>query len=177
MSVAGAARVRALRIGRAAAILVLCGTTGSAAQDLTKLPNVIDKVAASVVSITFDPPADPKTPDSKPTAQMGSGIVLSPDGFIATAANLVVGATVVNVTLADGKTLVGAVVGSDSRTNVAILKVQPPSLLKEAQLADSDLVRRGQPIFVIGDPYGLRGQCLHRHHLRKKPFDRGGQLV
>lgn len=157
MSVANAARVRVLRIGGAAAILVLCGATGSAAQDLTKLPNIVDKVAASVVSITFDPPADPKTTDSKPTAQMGSGIVLSPDGFIATAANVVVGATAVNVTLADGKTLVGAVVGADSRSNVAILKVQPSTLLKEAQFADSDLVRRGQPIFLIGDPFGLRG--------------------
>lgn len=157
MSVADAARVRVLRIGRAAAILVLCGATGSAAQDLTKLPNIIDKVAGSVVSIMVELPADPKTTDSKPKSQTGSGIVLSPDGFIATSANIVDGVMAANVTLADGKTLVGAVVGSDLRSNVAILKVQPPTLLNEAQFADSDLVRRGQPVFLIGSPYGLRG--------------------
>jgi serine protease Do len=61
------------------------------------------------------------------------------------------------VTLADGTQLVGAVVGSDSRSNIAILKVQPSTPLLEAHLADSDAVRRGQPIFVIGDPFGFRG--------------------
>jgi serine protease Do len=135
-----------------AAILVSLTATEGRAQDLTKLPNVVDKVGASIVSIATAPPTETKI---QPT--VGAGIVLSDDGFIATAANIVEGVDIANVTLADGTKLVGTVVGSDSRTNVAILKVRASTLLREAQLADSNLVRRGQPVFTIGDPFGFTG--------------------
>ena len=152
MAAANSRQARSLRAIGAAAILVACGATPSPAQELTKLPNIIDKVAGSVVSIATDPPKD-----SKIAPQIGSGIVLSPDGFIATAANVVDGVTAANVTLADSKRLVGAVVGSDTRSNLAILKIRPSALLNEAHFADSDLVRRGQPIFIMGSPYGFMG--------------------
>src|SRR5689334_10475504 len=100
-------------IARWAAILVSLTATEGRAQDLSKLPNVVDKVGASIVSIATAPPAETKI---QPT--VGAGIVLSDDGFIATAANIVEGVDIANVTLADGTKLVGTVVGSDSRTNV-----------------------------------------------------------
>ena len=152
MMAAGSARVRDLWIGCLSTILLACSATPSPAQDLAKLPDLVDKVAPSVVSVAIEPPKG-----SKLGPQSGSGIVLSSDGFIATAANVVDGVQTANVTLADGSKLIGAVVGSDSRSNVAILKVHSSTPLQEAHLANSDAVRRGQPIFVIGDPFGFRG--------------------
>src|SRR5215470_18172985 len=95
-----------------AAILLSLPATEALGQDLNKLPNVVDKVAASVVSITVEQPADAQKPDSKPQHQVASGIILSPDGFIATVANLLEGDGSVTVTLADGTQMVAAVVGS-----------------------------------------------------------------
>src|SRR5262249_38534539 len=115
---------RNLCIGLSAALALFCAAQARA-QDLTRLPNVVDKVAPSVVSISNDAPQD-----SKISLQSGAGIVLSSDGFIATAAFIVEGVMSANVTFSDGKTLIGAVVGADPRSNVAILKVQPTAILK-----------------------------------------------
>jgi S1-C subfamily serine protease len=103
-----------------AVILVSLMATAPLAQDLSRLPNVVDKVAASVVSITVEQPADAQKPGSKPQHQIGSGIILSPDGFIATVASLLQGGGSVTVALADGTQMVAAVVGSDARSNIAI---------------------------------------------------------
>ncbi|MCL4764735.1 MAG: trypsin-like peptidase domain-containing protein [Hyphomicrobiaceae bacterium] len=84
-------------------------------------------------------------------------MAISPNGYIVTAASVVEGASAVEVTLADATRLRARVVGSDKRTDIALLKVEAPGSLAAVRFADSAKVRRGQPVFAIGNPFGLAG--------------------
>src|SRR4029078_5520208 len=60
----------------------------------------------------------------------------------------------------DGTQMVAAVVGSDARSNIAILKIQTKVLINERRFVDPYLARRAQPGFLIGNPYGLEGSVF-----------------
>jgi S1-C subfamily serine protease len=91
-----------------------------------------------------------------PITDLGSGVLISEDGDVLTAAHVVQVADVVRVEFADG-TMVGAkVVASDPAADLALLRLERvPEGAVIARLGDSDAVRVGQQIFVIGAPYGL----------------------
>jgi Do/DeqQ family serine protease len=84
----------------------------------------------------------------------GSGFIIRPAGYIATNNHVIDGSNKVEVRLKDGRRLPAKVVGTDDRTDVAILKIEGanfPSL----ELGDSDAVKVGQLICAIGIPYNL----------------------
>jgi serine protease Do len=85
----------------------------------------------------------------------GSGFVISPDGYIVTNHHVVENAEKVSVAFEDGKELPAEVVGRDSKTDLALLKVAPEKDLKAAPLGDSDGVRVGDWVMAIGNPFGL----------------------
>ncbi len=88
----------------------------------------------------------------------GSGFIISSDGYVVTNNHVVKGATSVTVTLDDGSTLPAKVVGRDSRTDLALLRIKPPSgKLPFIQLGDSDDVEPGQWVIAVGNPFGLGG--------------------
>ena len=87
----------------------------------------------------------------------GSGFIISADGFIVTNNHVVKGATSVSVTLDDGTTLPAKVVGRDSRTDLALLRVKPTGKLPFIQLGESDDVQPGQWVIAVGNPFGLGG--------------------
>ena len=85
----------------------------------------------------------------------GSGVIVNADnGYILTNHHVVADANGIAVTLSDGRTLEAEVVGSDERTDIAVIKVEPANLT-EMPIGDSDRVRVGDFVIAIGNPYGL----------------------
>jgi len=86
----------------------------------------------------------------------GSGVVIDTKGFILTNNHVAGDADELKVTFQDGKTLPAKVVGTDPRTDLAIIKVDPGSYtLKAATLGDSDKLQVGEWVMAIGNPFGL----------------------
>lgn len=107
---------------------------------------IADRVTASVVNIqVFDGPAP---------LGGGSGVIISSDGYIATNHHVVEGATRIQVTLSDKRELAAKVVGTDSSTDLALLKVRA-SGLHPVSFGDSDHVRIGEWALAIGNPFNL----------------------
>jgi S1-C subfamily serine protease len=88
----------------------------------------------------------------------GSGFVFAPDGLVITNSHVVDGASAATVTLADGHQTRGDVLGEDQDTDLAVIRIDPPSAdgrLASASLGDSSAVRVGQMAIAIGNPYGF----------------------
>jgi len=96
---------------------------------------------------------------------LGSGVLISNDGRVLTAAHVVQTADVASVEFANGEQIVARVIGSDVQTDVALLQLkQMPKGIAPAALGDSDKIEVGDQIFVIGAPYGI-SQTLSVGHL------------
>ncbi len=85
----------------------------------------------------------------------GSGVIISPDGFIVTNDHVINGADTVTVTLADQQEYEAKVVGRDPKTDLAVLKIEANQTLPVADLGDSDQLRVGDWVVAIGNPFGL----------------------
>ena len=96
---------------------------------------------------------------------LGSGVLVSSDGKVLTAAHVVETAAVASVEFPDGQLIPARVIGSDVQSDVALLQLsQLPKGISPAILGDSDKVEVGDQIFVIGAPFGI-GQTLTAGHL------------
>jgi len=88
----------------------------------------------------------------------GAGVVYDMQGHVLTDEHVIVGATSVSVTFADGKSYPATVVGSDPSTDVGVIKVKAPaSELHPLKLADSSQAQVGDGVVAIGSPFGLPG--------------------
>jgi len=86
---------------------------------------------------------------------LGSGFVIDPTGYIVTNNHVIEGADTIAVTLDDGETLKAKVVGRDTKTDLALLKVSPRRPLPAAHFGDSETARIGDWVIAIGNPFGL----------------------
>ena len=84
---------------------------------------------------------------------VGSGVIYRPDGYILTNAHVVAGAEEIIVQMSDGRSYKGRVVGGDSLTDLAVVKVEAENL-PVAEFADSNELRVGQIVIAIGNPLG-----------------------
>jgi S1-C subfamily serine protease len=91
-----------------------------------------------------------------PSEGQGSGIILERKGLIVTNNHVIDGANQVHVSLKDGRTFTGEVVGSDEATDVAVIRVDA-SDLPAAELGDSEALRVGQIVLAIGNALALPG--------------------
>ncbi|MEM9482485.1 MAG: HhoA/HhoB/HtrA family serine endopeptidase [Cyanobacteria bacterium P01_F01_bin.116] len=98
-------------------------------------------------------PPEPELPERLEQGT-GSGFILSADGQVMTNAHVVEGSKTVNVTLNDGRTFQGDVIGTDSVTDVAIVKINGENL-PIAPLGSTDNLSAGQWAIAIGNPLGL----------------------
>jgi len=116
----------------------------------------VEKAAASVVNIGSA--VGPWGPQGRrwPRRGVGSGVVYDANGQILTNSHVIGEAERILVTLADGRSLEGRLVGDDDETDVAVIKVEATDL-KAADFADSEKLRVGQPVLAIGNPLGLAG--------------------
>jgi Do/DeqQ family serine protease len=107
----------------------------------------------------FQGPPDENNPRRNPGAPRsvqseGSGFIVRPDGYIFTNFHVVEGADKIDVKLRDGRDFPARVVGTDEKTDIAVIKIVAKDL-PVAQLGDSDAVRVGQFAFAIGAPFRL----------------------
>lgn len=96
----------------------------------------------------------PTQPDKQTESGTGSGFIIGADGRILTNAHVVDGADTVTVTLKDGRTFKGKVLGEDSVTDVAVVKIQADHLPTVA-LGNSEQLKPGEWAIAIGNPLGL----------------------
>jgi Do/DeqQ family serine protease len=107
----------------------------------------------------FNQPQDESAPrrgprNREPSQSEGSGFIVRQDGFIYTNFHVVEGADQVDVKLKDGREFKAKVVGTDEKTDIAVIKIDATNL-PVAQFANSDEVRVGQFAFAIGAPFKL----------------------
>ncbi len=99
---------------------------------------------------------NPQTPPHK-LQSLGSGFIIDPKGVVVTNNHVIEGADEITVTLQDGTTLKATVIGRDTKTDLAVLKVKPSQPLPALQFGDSDRSRVGDWVLAIGNPFGLGG--------------------
>jgi len=141
---------------------------------ITSYADILDTVTPAVVSVStskllqgerYDLPPqfqdDPflrrffggsDSPDDKPKSEgLGSGVIVSKDGYIITNNHVIENVDAVSVRLKDGRVFEAEIVGADSKTDVAILKIDGEGL-PTLPLADSEQARVGDIVFAVGNP-------------------------
>ncbi len=110
------------------------------------------------------PPIHPEIPEHREIPEdfrgMGSGTIVSDDGYILSNYHVVAEADSIRVTLSDRRTYQAKVIGFDSLIDIALLKVEAQGL-PTVQLADSDLLQIGDWVLAIGHPLGMGSTLTH----------------
>ena len=139
--------------------------------------DLVDKVRPAVVSITSKlsiqsasdeqgptlpfGPLGPLAPRSHGHASggeaRGSGFIIDADGTLVTNNHVVRNAQSISVTLSDGTELPAKLIGTDARTDIAVLKIKTDKKLPFVALGDSGSVRPGEWVVAMGNPFGLGG--------------------
>ncbi len=96
-------------------------------------------------------------PTPRRVNSLGSGFIIDAAGLVVTNNHVISGADEVNVILNDGTSLKAEVIGRDTKTDLALLKVKPTKLLKAVKFGDSDTLRLGEWVIAIGNPFSLGG--------------------
>jgi serine protease Do len=102
------------------------------------------------------PGPGPEMPQ-RPRMGVGSGFLVDPEGLIVTNNHVVAGATEVNVRLDDGRSFLADVVGTDPQTDLALIRIDAGGTLPHVEFGDSDVVRPGDNVIAVGNPFGLGG--------------------
>ena len=162
------------------AVLLLAGLlvrSGAViAAESPALPDIYQRVSPAVVVIrTTEHEAatgtDPWDTAARGTTNLGSGVVVSADGLIMTAAHVIQLADAIAVQFVDGYMVTARVEAASTLADVALIRLdEVPEDLTVAPMGDSEGVRVGEQVFVVGAPYGL-GHTLTVGHLsgRRQP--------
>jgi len=115
--------------------------------------DAVNKVLPSVVTISTVQVVE-ELFRAHPIQGMGSGVVVHPEGYIATNNHVVANSRQLTIMTTDGRKLQGRVVGVDPSSDVAVVKVDEKGL-PVAEVADSEELRIGQTVVAIGNPFGF----------------------
>jgi Do/DeqQ family serine protease len=92
--------------------------------------------------------------DSEPIIGSGSGVILTPDGYIVTNNHLIKNADEINITLYDGRSYPATIIGIDPQTDLALLKIDEKNL-SFIMFGDSDKIEVGEWVIAVGNPFNL----------------------
>jgi serine protease Do len=98
-----------------------------------------------------------ETPTPRRVNSLGSGFIIDPSGLVVTNNHVITDADEISVILNDGTTLKAEIIGRDTKTDLALLKVTPTKPLKAVKFGDSDTLRLGEWVIAIGNPFSLGG--------------------
>jgi Do/DeqQ family serine protease len=93
--------------------------------------------------------------NSKPQVGSGSGVIISPDGYIVTNNHVIDKARELNVTLNNNGSYEAKVIGSDPATDIALIKIEPEQPLAYLAFGDSDNTKIGEWVLAVGNPFNL----------------------
>src|ERR1700751_4856651 len=118
-----------------------------------------DGETSAFEDLFFQGPPDENNPrrtprNPQPIQSEGSGFIVRPDGYIFTNFHVVEGADKIDVKLKDGREFPAKVIGTDEKTDIAVIKIEATNL-PVVQLGDSDALRVGEFAFAIGAPFKL----------------------
>lgn len=117
--------------------------------------NAFNKVSDSVVGVVG---YTGEITSVEKSATQGSGIIITSDGYVVTNAHVIGNSKtkyLLQIVTSDGKTYNAGVVGYDSRTDIAVLKMDDAKNLKAATFGDSEMIELGEDIIAVGNPGGL----------------------
>ncbi|MFI7345167.1 S1C family serine protease [Streptomyces sp. NPDC049936] len=143
--------------GTAYGIQELTGGDTVASATSTNVVPSSQKGTVSGVAKAVSPSIVEISATSNAGSSTGSGVIITDDGEIITNNHVVSGASSVKVRTSDGKQYTAEVVGTDSKKDLALIKLQDASGVKAASLGDSDAVGVGDQVVAIGSPEGLTG--------------------
>jgi serine protease Do len=136
-------------------LLLAVPHTAAAQQACTEpLVSLFERVSPSVVSIQATKINKAK-PQRRFETVVGSGVVIERDGQVLTNAHVIDGAASLVVTLDSGARTPARVLGIDTVTDLALLRIEAPTPLPVARLGDSSALRVGEEVVAIGNPMGL----------------------
>jgi serine protease Do len=138
-----------------------------------KLPDLVESVLPGVVNISSTTIREQTVyqmdsffrlwgiPNERKQTSLGSGFILDKAGYILTNNHVVADADEVMVTLNDKRQYEAKIIGKDQKTDLALLKIKAPEngaipSLKPVPLGNSDAVRIAEPVFAVGNPFGLQ---------------------
>ena len=141
-------------------------------QKVENLPNFVTlaaRLSPAVVNISTEEaaktseqqPGEGASPFGKffgppqPTRSLGSGFIITTDGYILTNDHVVADATKITVTTKDGEQYTAKVIGHDEKSDIALIKIKPKHDLPVAALGNSDDIKVGQWVMAIGNPFGF----------------------
>lgn len=90
-------------------------------------------------------------------SSLGSGFVIDPAGYIVTNNHVIEGADDIEINFANGSKLKAKLIGTDTKTDLSVLKVEPKTPLKAVKFGDSSTMRIGDWVMAIGNPFGFGG--------------------
>lgn len=137
--------------------------------DMLPLEDVIEEVYHSVVSIVVD--------TKENTQSLGAGFVVGADGYVVTNAHVTEDADRIFVVTSQNISFSAKLIGTDKKTDVALLKVEHPDGFEPAKFGNSDTVRVGNQVFAIGNPFGLGNSVslgiisAKERDIEKGPYD------
>jgi len=98
-------------------------------------------------------------PEEEPSSSLGSGVLVSPEGYILTNHHVISGADDIDIALSDGRKVKAQVIGSDPETDIAVLKIEAKQLPTPITLGKVESVHVGDVVLAIGNPFGV-GQTV-----------------
>ncbi|KPI10154.1 hypothetical protein OK074_3157 [Actinobacteria bacterium OK074] len=144
--------------GTAYGIQELTGkTTVSTSSTSTSVVPSSKKGSIAAIAAAVSPSVVEISATSSAGESTGSGVIITSDGEIVTNNHVITGATSVKVTTSNGKSYTAKVVGTDSKKDLALIKLENASGLTAATLGNSDGVQVGDEVVAIGSPEGLSG--------------------
>ncbi|MCX7614946.1 MAG: trypsin-like peptidase domain-containing protein [Clostridiales bacterium] len=140
---------------KTSAIISTAANTASSGGSLST-PEIAALTANSVVEITTEVVATSNYMGQYITQGAGSGVIITKDGYIVTNNHVVSGANKINVRLKNGTTYSATLVGTDAKTDIAVVKIKATGL-QPAVLGDSSKLKVGELAVAIGNPLGQLG--------------------
>ncbi|MBI5787850.1 MAG: Do family serine endopeptidase [Candidatus Schekmanbacteria bacterium] len=89
------------------------------------------------------------------TQSLGSGVIISPDGYIITNEHVILKASKITVGMSDGREFEGQMIGSSPKLDLAVIKIKADTALPSVKLGNSDSIMIGETVIAIGNPFGL----------------------